>query len=228
MPILALWSDKGGPGKTTLAVATAHHFNLKLMDADPQRDSIRWATAANWPCERLSVRSERDIQALADAKEWFVVDCPPGREEDAARKGKNEEGVPIALPVLLRASAVVIPTKPGKQDMVALGRALKIVQELRTVNGKSARSPRLGEPMVVLNQAKKSSRTEGLSEAMSLPGKSYIFLGTIGHSVVVDDVYDDGRHILDVRETPGIQVRRVMDNLTASLQEMGYKLKVGR
>ncbi len=228
MPILALWSDKGGPGKTTLAVAAAHHFNLKLMDADPQRDSLRWATAASWPCERLSVRNERDIQALADAKEWFVVDCPPGREEEPGRKGKDEEGVPIALPVLLRASAVVIPTKPGKQDMVALGRALKIVAELRNVNGKSARNSRLGEPLVVLNQAKKSSRTEGLSEAMSLPGKSYIFLGTVGHSVVVDDVYEEGRHILDVRETPGVQVRKVMENLAESMREMGYKLKVGR
>lgn len=126
MKILALISQKGGVGKTTLATALAvaaeqDGKNVALFDLDDQ------ATAAFWGDIRASetppVRDvklallARDLEkARAAGADLVILDCPPVH---AAAIGAAEP-----------ADFVLIPTKPALFDIRSMRSTLKLMQSI--------------------------------------------------------------------------------------------------
>ena len=117
MPTIAIVSQKGGSGKTTLAVniatrAAQAKFEAAVVDTDPQATAAAWG---DWRGDFLPVvvtsppaRLARTIESAKKNKvDFVVIDTPP--HADAAAR----EAIKVA-------DIVLIPTKPRAFDLHAL------------------------------------------------------------------------------------------------------------
>lgn len=152
MKTLAFLSQKGGSGKTTLAVhtAVASHEDgecVVVVDTDIQRSATTWSEArqAGTPVVAPVAAAELDAvinAARHDAMTLCIIDTAPHAAPDAAR-------------VARAADLVVIPCRPTAFDLAAVGSAVEIVKaaKARAVFVLSAcpfRSPEIAETRAVL------------------------------------------------------------------------------
>lgn len=128
MPTIAIISQKGGAGKTTLALhlaAAAHDAGriALIIDTDPQATASQWAAwrqdappeVIDSPPPRLAAKIEA---AKGQGAEMIVIDTPP-HADSAAR---------AAVEV---ADLVLIPCRPSAFDLSAIQTTAKLVQLLR-------------------------------------------------------------------------------------------------
>ncbi|HRP95058.1 MAG TPA: ParA family partition ATPase [Rhodocyclaceae bacterium] len=92
--IIALLSQKGGSGKTTVTMQLAAGLSLAgyavaIADLDPQESASRWGESAagerGFPAELLSLRGNADqmrevLRPVANRVDFVVLDCPPSIE----------------------------------------------------------------------------------------------------------------------------------------------------
>lgn len=146
--IVALCGQKGGAGKTTLAVALASEWHRRghrtlLVDADPQGTATTWGdVAAELGRVGPSVVGMGDAirTALPDVAAGYdltVIDCPP-------RAGKRTVGA------LMVADLAILPCAASPADLWALGEALEVVGQAQALR------PEL-EARITLNQVLGSS-----------------------------------------------------------------------
>lgn len=129
MKILAIISQKGGCGKTTLAVHLASYARMQkrypaIVDLDPQASAFKWNTrrAEQDPVSpRLdATRSATDKLetlkkiALENGIDLLILDTAPHSNKDAA----------LAAQI---ADAVLIPCRPATFDLDAMVSSLEIV-----------------------------------------------------------------------------------------------------
>jgi chromosome partitioning protein len=122
MKVIAILSEKGGAGKTTLAVhlATAAHLagrSVALLDLDPQGSAYAWAERRTEPPEAQAITPVALPGWLAKLKESGVefVILDTGRDS-------NNAGYTAAK----AADAVLIPLRAGGFDFLALARTLDL------------------------------------------------------------------------------------------------------
>jgi chromosome partitioning protein len=122
MKVVAVLSEKGGAGKTTLAVhlATAAHLaGLKVMilDLDPQGSAYAWAERRNEPPEAEAippVALAGWLDRLKDAGADLVI-LDTGRDS-------NNAGYTAAK----AADMILVPCRAGGFDFLALDRTLDL------------------------------------------------------------------------------------------------------
>src|SRR4051812_2494475 len=86
MPSIAFLAQKGGAGKTTLAVHLAVLAgDALLVDLDPQRSTAEWWESRAAELPELAVGDAVDLRgALAAAQRpWVLIDTAPHAAEDA-------------------------------------------------------------------------------------------------------------------------------------------------
>lgn len=128
MPTIAVISQKGGAGKTTLALhlgAAAQEAGrvALIFDTDPQATASQWAAwrkdrppeVIDSPPPRLAAKV---TQAREQGADFIVIDTPP-HADSAARAA-----VEIA-------DLVLIPCRPSAFDLSAIQTTTKLVQLLR-------------------------------------------------------------------------------------------------
>lgn len=122
---LAVVAQKGGVGKTTLAVnlailAVKDGLRVALVDTDPQASAAGW-----WKTRQADdlVMIERDaamlpdIQKMAQAEgfDLLIVDTRPSVEGETLRAAKA-------------ATAAIIPTRPGILDLRAIASTANVIR----------------------------------------------------------------------------------------------------
>jgi chromosome partitioning protein len=122
MRIIALISQKGGTGKTTLALhlAVAAGSKSAVIDLDPQASASAWRDLRRIESPPVvSVQPSRLSQALKAAEEagasLVVIDTAP-----------HSEG--SALAAARAADMIVIPCRPALLDLRAVASSVDIVQ----------------------------------------------------------------------------------------------------
>ena len=138
MKTIAVMSLKGGAGKSTLSVhlaaaATAARRRTLLVDMDPQRSSIDWASerGAQWPVVvegRSGALFTTQCAAQRQALDLMVIDTRPSLVMEATEAARM-------------ADLCLIVVRPCYFDLKAVGRTVEMISNLRR------------EGMFVLNQA---------------------------------------------------------------------------
>lgn len=173
MRTIALVGNKGGAGKTTLAINLASGLNTiaptVLLDADPQGSSLQWSDIAG-DSQTLTVRDgHSDLAArVGEAAEFAfcVIDCPPSVHSKQTRKA------------LRLAEYVLIPVQPSPLDLWASVHIEAEVEQAREDN------PGL-RALLVINQAEPNTRLsrlvrEALGE-LSLPAVDVAIRRRVAH-----------------------------------------------
>lgn len=152
MKTIAFLSQKGGSGKTTLAVHSAVAAQeggevVLVVDTDAQKSAATWREARTEQLPLVAavpVSQLHDVMAAArqEGVAYCIVDTAPHATPEAAR---------IASAVDL----VVIPCRPTAFDLAAAGNAVQIVRaaKARAVFVLSAcpfRAPEINETRLVL------------------------------------------------------------------------------
>lgn len=205
MYVIAVASQKGGSGKTTLAGHLAVQADrtgfgpVALVDTDPQGSLSEWwnARAAETPLfARASAgRFAADIARMRELGiKLLVVDTPPAIEATIAE-------------VIGLADLVVVPARPSPHDLRAAGATVELIE-------------RVGKPLVfVINAA--TPRARITSEAvMALSQHGTLAPVIIHHRTGFAAAMIDGRTVMEV---PG--EARSAEEIVLLWEYLGKRLK---
>lgn len=124
--IFGVLNQKGGVGKTTLAINIASAFarsgaRVLVIDADPQGSSLDWAAARQEESlfsviglPRASIHKE--VTEVGRGYDHIIIDGPP-RVTDLARSA------------IMASDLVLIPVQPSPYDIWAADEVVKLIQE---------------------------------------------------------------------------------------------------
>lgn len=134
--IVSIVNEKGGSGKTTLAVNLAARLaedgdNVLLIDADPQKSTEVFSDMRSQSglkplfsnVSRTGVSLGDEIERMGKAFDSIIIDTG-GRDSKEMRKA------------MLKSNLVIIPTIPSQYDVPVLENMLEIYDESRQVNEK--------------------------------------------------------------------------------------------
>ena len=173
MQVIALVGNKGGAGKTTLAINLASAFNelatTVLLDADPQGSTLQWFNIAGDECALevadASIGVADQVRRVQDAS-YCVVDCPPSVHSEQTRDA------------LRISDLVIIPVQPSPLDLWASVHIETEVEKARAVN------PDL-RALLVINQSEPRTRLSRLAadalRELSLPAASTAIHRRVAH-----------------------------------------------
>ncbi len=184
--IVALLNQKGGVGKTTLALHLAGQWarqgqRVTLIDADPQGSALDWSEQrAREGLPRLfSVIGlardtlHREAPELARDADHIVIDGPP-----------SVAG--LMRSALLAADLVLIPAQPSPFDGWASGETLKLIDEARIFR------PQLGARFVLNRCAARTIIARETAEMLT-GHEPPVLATTIGQRVAFADAARTGR-----------------------------------
>ena len=125
MPVISVFNQKGGSGKTMLAVhlAVAAHLSgrkVAVLDLDPQGSAMTWRKARGEKAAPVVVgvpdgSLDRAIAgAESDGYDFVLLDSPPSVSPSTAR-------------IIAASSFVLIPVRPQPFDLAAIPATLRLV-----------------------------------------------------------------------------------------------------
>ncbi len=129
MPVIAVLNEKGGSGKTTIAVNLAHSLQLEgakvlLVDSDPQGSARDWNEANEGeilPVVGLDRETlPKDLKAIQSGYDWIVIDGAPQISRLSAAAVKA-------------ADIVLIPCQPSPYDIWATANLVDVIKARQDV-----------------------------------------------------------------------------------------------
>jgi chromosome partitioning protein len=155
MRVIAIASQKGGSGKTTLAGHLAVQAertgagSVALIDADPQGSLADWWNERESPTPMFvhtsTQRLEQDIEQLQGLGiDLLFIDTPPA--------------ITATISDVIRVSdLVLIPTRPSPHDLRSVGRTVELVEAINkpmvfVINAATPRARITSEAAIALSQ----------------------------------------------------------------------------
>jgi chromosome partitioning protein len=134
--IIAVVNQKGGAGKTTVAMQLAgtlgrRGYKVLVVDADPQATSSRWAASADdskpFPATVVGLSAaqgklHREVKKLMADYDYIVIDGPPAADS------------PIAQSALMIADLALVPVIPSPLDIWASVGIRKAIEDAAEIN----------------------------------------------------------------------------------------------
>jgi chromosome partitioning protein len=143
MSIIAVVGNKGGTGKTTLALNIAAALaqrgdSVVIVDADPQQSAYQWRLTGDDDngvpaVVAAAMGLDKTVRALGEAHAHVVIDCPPSIKATQAEQA------------LRLADHALVPVQPSPMDLWATTHIAKVIERLRPDN------PRL-RALIVMSQ----------------------------------------------------------------------------
>lgn len=132
--VIAVANQKGGAGKSTVALNLAHFFStgrrVLLIDADPQGSLVAWrGLRQGLPCPTFTVVSmpvpvlHEEIPKLLTQNEVVIVDCPP-RLADVTRSA------------LAASDLCLMPMAPSAFDILSCNDTMKTIKDAQMYNSR--------------------------------------------------------------------------------------------
>lgn len=150
MQTLALYSQKGGSGKTTLTIHLAVAAQdagkrVAVIDLDPQCSAVAWQrTRKSKTPFVVAIPDSELVRALDGAKsdgfDLVFIDCPP-------------HAAPVAARIIAAANMVLIPVRPSPMDIAALPATVQLIGNKSAAFVLSAcphRAPEIEETRTIL------------------------------------------------------------------------------
>src|SRR5919205_1545341 len=182
MPSIALLAQKGGAGKTTLAVhlAVIAGLGTLLVDLDPQRSAAGWWESRDADYPELAVGEAGDLARALVAlppSAWAIVDTPP-------------HAAPAAETVARQVDFILIPTRPAILDLRAIARTVEFVR-------------RAGSPAAILLNAVPPGRGVAESSVTTEARRALAAYGlpvvptAVGQRAALAHALNDGRAVTE-------------------------------
>ena len=206
--VITVAQQKGGAGKTTLAVTLAGAFvarglSVALLDSDPQGTLGRWfmarVAARGTPDMEFSTASawgvSYEIRKLRERFDIVILDTPPKADADLR-------------PALREADLVLVPVTGSHVDLWATEGVLDLV----------ARES--GRAMIVLNRMSGGTR---LAEevAQAAEGVARVASARLGARVAYAQTLGQGGSVLDLPGAAAKEARALAEEVLAALAGPG-------
>lgn len=188
--VITIAQQKGGAGKTTMAVNLAVAFakagkSVALMDTDPQGSSGRWfmtrLEAQDDPGLEFSTASAwgvtYEVRKLAEKHDIVIIDTPPKADSDLR-------------PALRASDLVLIPVATSHLDLWAV----EVVLYLADREGKPA--------MMVMTRARPGTRLAADVAAKAAEMEASVATAVLSNRVVYAETLGQGRTALEARKGP--------------------------
>lgn len=214
MHVIAVVSQKGGSGKTTLSghlsvqAEMSGHGPVAVIDTDPQGSLAAWWNEREAPVPVFVQTTLHDLRDHLDnmrraGVKTVVIDTPP------AITGAIHEVISIA-------DYVIVPTKPSPHDLRAVGATVKLVQACN-------------KPMVfVLNDASPRAKIT-FEAAIALSQHGTVAPVTIHHRTLFASSMIDGRTAMELEPNgqSAIEVAGLWEYVNARLNSQVVPTSIG-
>ncbi len=204
MPIVAIINQKGGAGKSTIAVHLVRWLqkqgkSVLAVDADAQCSSSKWLgrLEQDIPCQILQQPDALldELPKLIESYEWVVVDGPAALSETTRA-------------VILAADLALVPCQPTGVDLESASDTVRLIHQAQRI--------RQGEPKAVLfvNRAVKGTKLkdEALEVLRLMPGVRV--LDTVIHQrQILADCYGQNATVFDLSGSSAGIARRELEQL---------------
>lgn len=156
--VISISNQKGGTGKTTLAMnlaaGLARRGRTLVIDTDPQGSALQWAGLSRderpFPVSVIAVTGNlgREVRRFAEDYQYLIIDCPPTLE-----MGVTQSAMTVS-------DAVLIPTLPSPVDLWASLRLANIIEQVRMIN------PHMAAYILVNQLELRSALSQGMKQAL--------------------------------------------------------------
>ena len=128
--ILSIVNQKGGVGKSTLAVnlggmIQAAGHKVLLVDTDPQGSLMQWQSVSSEPAIRVihypRPLSRSQVKALEKKADYIIIDSPPALEKATVANVQFSH-------------LVIVPVSPSPLDIWAANDTVSLIQKITRKN----------------------------------------------------------------------------------------------
>ncbi len=198
MKTIAIISQKGGAGKTTVAIhlavaAEQRGMNTAIFDLDPQASAASWSDKRQNPAPAVVSAQATRLPSLLEQAEsqsagLVIIDSAPNA--DAA-----------SLAAARAADIIIIPCRPAAFDLNAIGTTLS----LAAVAGKPA--------YVLLNAVPPQGKVGEEARAALEAGGVSVIVPVLHHLVAFSHAVNDGRSAqeLDPKSKAAMEISTLFD-----------------
>ena len=197
--VITVAQQKGGTGKTTLAVHLAlafikyHNFKVAIIDTDPQGSLGKWfmiRSEKNISNENLTFKTaslwgaQYESKLLKKDHDIIIIDTPPKIESDAR-------------PAIEAADLVLIPVAPSHVDFWATEAIIDIAKKAKRkiliqINRANHRSKLISQTLEYINTLK-------VKATNTLIGHRQIFVSSMGLGKTAVEQQRSGKAIEEIK-----------------------------
>ena len=196
MPVISICNQKGGVGKTTMAVNLAQAFareswRVVLVDLDPQGSAWAWTSIDSETIvfdieEAPGGINAQDVRRIRRDYDFAIIDCPPQYDQ-------------VNAVAIRSADLVLVPVQPSPVDVWSTNRIVDLIRARQESTG--------GSPQAAYVRSRVIPNTRlaaKLNESLARQDMPTLASGTTQRVAYADSALD-GRTVLDGRATVATQ-----------------------